>query len=91
MDLIDREQTIKAIDDFTKGKPLYEYPYQLIEVIKGVPSAEKTGKWIKLDGCDTVQCSKCLEDFDYIDGLCYLCHGQELPNYCPNCGARMVE
>lgn len=45
-DLISRQATIKAIDDYTKGKPLYEYPYQLIEVIRNVPSAEKIGEWI---------------------------------------------
>lgn len=46
MDTIYREQVIQAIDDYTKGKPLYDYPWQIIEVIKSIPSAEKTGKWI---------------------------------------------
>ena len=53
---------------------------------------QKTGKWIKIDKYDkgsNVQCSACLEDFDYIDGVCYLCHGYELPPFCPNCGAEM--
>lgn len=53
------------------------------------PIEQKRGKWIKIVDCNTIQCSECFYDFDYIDGLCYLCHGQELPNYCPNCGAKM--
>ena len=50
------------------------------------------GEWIKIDKYDkesNVQCSACLEEFDYIDGVCYLCHGYELPLFCPNCGADM--
>lgn len=66
-----------------------------LEFIDEQPTIEpvKHGKWTKcIDACGEcviVQCSECFEDFDYIDGLCYLCHGQELPNYCPNCGAKM--
>lgn len=50
------------------------------------------GKWIKIDKYDdesNVQCSACLEEFVYIDGVCYLCYGHELPLFCPNCGADM--
>jgi hypothetical protein len=50
------------------------------------------GRWIKTNKYDedsSVQCSKCLMEFDYIDGVCYLVIGSELPNYCPNCGAYM--
>ena len=53
---------------------------------------QKKGEWIKIDKYDeesNVQCSVCLEEFDYIDGVCYLCHGYELPLFCPNCGADM--
>jgi len=57
--------------------------------IKALKAEQKHGKWLKIEGCNTVQCSECFDDFDYIDGLCYLCHAQELPNYCPNCGAKM--
>lgn len=64
---------------------------ELIYAIGSAPTIDtvKHGKWIKIVDCNTVQCSECFEDFDYIDGICYLCHGQELPDYCPNCGARM--
>lgn len=50
------------------------------------------GWWIKTNKYDedsSVQCSRCLMEFDYIDGVCYLVTGSELPHYCPNCGARM--
>ena len=51
----------------------------------------KRGKWINITGDEDSprQCSACLQDFDYIDGLCYLVSGQHLPSYCPNCGAKM--
>lgn len=65
--------------------------YLLEKDIAAAPTIDtvKYGNWIKIVDCNTVQCSECFEDFDYIDGLYYLCHGQELPDYCPNCGARM--
>ena len=49
------------------------------------------GRWINIcrDSESARQCSECLQDFDYIDGICYLVSGQRLPNYCPNCGAKM--
>ena len=50
------------------------------------------GWWIKTNKYDedsSVQCSKCLMEFDYIDGVCYLVTASELPHYCPNCGAKM--
>ena len=81
-DLISRQATIQAIDDYTKGKPLYEYPWQIIEVIKKVPSAEKTGKWIRIP-------------YSFAGGYrCPICGQKALENYwnyCPNCGARMVD
>ena len=51
----------------------------------------KHGEWIKIckyDNDSPVQCSVCLMDFDYIDGIGYLTD-KELPNFCPNCGADM--
>lgn len=94
MDTIYREEAIKEIDDLCdKNKSLIDtwLLYAIEDTLDELPSAEKTGKWIKLDGCDAVQCSECLYDFVYIDGLYYLCHDQELPNYCPNCGAKMED
>lgn len=50
------------------------------------------GEWIKIDKYDdesNVQCSSCLTEFAYIDGVAWLCHGYELPLFCPACGADM--
>ena len=68
-----------------------------ISKIKDMPSADvievKHGKWIKTyeyGNADLVQCSACLMEFDYIDGVCYLTD-RKLPEFCPNCGADMRE
>lgn len=74
------------VSSFPAGKDTFE----------AVPAADVRpvvrGEWIKIDKYDNesnVQCSACLEEFDYVDGVCYLCHGYELPLFCPNCGADM--
>ena len=58
-----------------------------------IPAVEVVrGRWVKTNRYDedsSVQCSQCLMEFDYIDGVCYLVEGKELPNYCPNCGVKM--
>ena len=60
-----------------------------------IPAADvvpvRHGRWINICGDreSPRQCSVCLQDFDYIDGICYLVSGQRLPQYCPNCGAKM--
>ena len=52
------------------------------DVVKNLPSAERTGKWIRLyrDG------------FGNLIGHCDKC-GRKYPvdNFCPNCGVRMVK
>lgn len=63
--------------------------------LDAIPAADvvpvRHGRWINICGDKESprQCSECLQDFDYIDGICYLVSGQRLPRYCPNCGARM--
>lgn len=50
------------------------------------------GNWQRLyprDEDSAVVCSVCKTRFDYIDGIAYLCYPDELPKYCPECGARM--
>ena len=50
------------------------------------------GRWERINKYDEdsdVRCSRCKMEFDYIDGMCYLVEGVELPNYCPNCGVDM--
>lgn len=66
--------------------------------VNDIPAADvverKRGEWIRIDKFDddsNVQCSFCYEEFDYIDGVCYLVPGFELPLFCPNCGADMRE
>ena len=87
-DLISRQATIKAIDDYTKGKPLYDYPWQIIEVIKSIPSAEKTGKWLKTG-------QSLVDPYKFRNFFCPICgfeldpHIRVAPSYCPNCGTRM--
>ena len=103
-DYIDRQAAIDALgerpvvwdewtDEYTLGqRKQYDYDKLAIEAL---PSAEvvpvKRGKWINITGDEDSprQCSVCLQDFSYIDGLCYLVCGQHLPMYCPNCGAKM--
>lgn len=61
-----------------------------VRIIKDQLSAEKTGKWIEQDDeyNDTIyQCSVCGEEFVTIEGT----PADNLWNYCPNCGARMVD
>ena len=62
---------------------------------EAIPAADvvpvRHGRWINICGDreSPRQCSVCLQDFAYIDGICYLVSGQRLPQYCPNCGAKM--
>lgn len=58
--------------------------------VKVVPVVH--GHWIKKEkysNDSNVVCSECKMEFNYIDGVCYLVSGSVLPNYCPNCGAKM--
>ena len=50
------------------------------------------GEWQRIlfnGDTDYVKCSHCGMDFEYVDGVCYLVAKNELPNFCPNCGAEM--
>ena len=61
-----------------------------IENLPSVKQEPKTGHWIEKDGFDGdvyYDCSECGESFCLIDGT----PTDNLYNYCPNCGARMVE
>ena len=44
----------------------------------------KTGKWIKFSNSCTIRCNQCGQE---MTSLCDI----KLPNYCPNCGAKMEE
>ena len=99
---IERNAVIKTINKYRIGlrvQGLVILDGAVAEVrkrIDSLPNADVRpvvrGEWIKIDKYDNesnVQCSACLEEFDYVDGVCYLCHGYELPLFCPNCGADM--
>ena len=62
-----------------------------IERVNKLPSVtQRSGKWIEKDGWDGdvyYECSVCEEPFCLIDGT----PTDNMYNYCPNCGAKMVE
>lgn len=67
-----------------------------ISLLHDVPTVDVVpvvhGHWIKKEKYSNdsdVVCSECKMEFDYIDGVCYLVSGSELPHYCPNCGTKM--
>ena len=70
-DLISRQDAINAIED-NLGDSVCERI--ATNILKGLPSAEKTGKWIG------DKCSVCGEERAW-----YGCN----PSYCPHCGSRM--
>ena len=98
-DYIERETVLNALSVFNDRIHGNEHFLNGIETAKEI--VDKTlsadvapvvhGKWINIcgDSESPRQCSECLQDFDYIDGICYLVSGQRLPLYCPNCGAKM--
>ena len=53
-------------------------------LIERQPTIEerKTGKWIKFSNSCTIRCNQCGQE---MTSLCDI----KLPNYCPNCGAKM--
>lgn len=58
--------------------------------IKALEQQPKTGHWIEKEDCNLdiyYDCSECGESFCLIDGT----PTDNLYNYCPNCGAKMVE
>lgn len=87
-DYIEREYTLDAI------KKYFPRSYRSLNIfrdIKELPAADvaevRRGKWI--DTCvRDWRCSECdceIQKIRHVDGYCY----NDLPNYCPNCGARM--
>lgn len=68
----------------------------LLRIINQAPAVDAApvvhGRWIKINKYDMesrLYCSSCKQEYAYIDGICYLVSGSELPFYCPNCGAKM--
>lgn len=90
-DLISRRAAITAIDDLPNCYNGYSDTYDkayIIGVLEEVPPAEpKKGKWLLHeypDGYYHTECSECGKV--YSENVYFL----RKPNYCPNCGARMV-
>lgn len=76
-DLIDREQAIDAVDIGNLHRGIVE---ALQNIISELPSAEKKGEWVKFSSMKHLfYCSVCGQ------------LGERYWNYCPNCGARMVD
>lgn len=96
-ELIKKSDAIKAIEALaihTDERYLNDLEYghneglaHAIDCIEDIPSADRPqGEWIlECDGegeCDNLyRCSEC--------GCEYGCQEYDIPNFCPNCGARM--
>ena len=81
-DLISREQAIDALDKDPMGGLNYN------RILNNLPSAQKTGKWIKKKNIrlgDYIECSRCKNAESRIAPGWW-----NAKKYCPNCGARMV-
>ena len=84
-------------DVFVMGHPMFFDNDKLYEEYKErekqgfpcedyMPTAEsKKGHWIGVDDepCDVYECDRCGTTYDTVDST------WDLPNYCPNCGAKM--
>lgn len=94
MDLISREDAIRWVKTECNpyGKPTLEFESgkKVIEHLEQMPSAQpkpKTGHWIKVtNGRGGHECDLCHE---YAPS--YQSGEEHLTNYCPNCGAKMIE
>lgn len=92
-DAISRQAVIDMIEGFIADATSHGIsprldPYYVMNGIKGLPSVtQKYGKWIKQTlsvkpfGEDTVLCNQCA----------FMTDKDSMYNYCPNCGAKMVE
>ena len=86
-DLISRKETIEWLKKVTVTDGItFETGFkQILTDIKQMPSAEKTAEWIDDDEylSENTNCSSC--HFSMLKEFKKIC------NYCPNCGAKMVD
>ena len=87
-DLIKRSDAIEAIRKLPNaGIKWYVSAEAVFDVLLTIPSADRPqGEWIlecdaEGEGDNLYRCSEC--------GQGYGCQEYDLPNYCPNCGAKM--
>lgn len=87
-DLISRKDLGAAIDNWL-AIDRYYHPYskqktipvsELVDIIKLLPSAQRKGKWIYLNGLDAFECSVCGRQMV-----------RNIFDYCPWCGAEMTK
>ena len=105
-EFISRQAVLDAITEIDEGINMDIYTNEVREIIKELPSIQPvTGKWIETAEdfykavnekgggvnentpyfTDDIACSECLAMFSTID------NETERFDYCPNCGAKMVE
>lgn len=89
MRLIDADVALDAFMEILDRPNHVEFLYtdEICRVLESLPSVQPpTGKWRHYEG--TLTCSEC--GTEYYDEIMELC-GDEVPKFCPNCGARMVK
>ena len=84
--LISRQGVIDAIEDEnSKGHyscfASYSDAQKFKQIVNELPSAERTGHWIRTTPAKLYECSACGQNVLTTDIDCY--------NYCHGCGARM--
>lgn len=87
-DYINQEDVYQYLDNEVEWKVNQDRLYAL-EVINDFPTADvaevRHGRWEEASDGDGIVCSECRTDF------CTMIHETEKFNYCPNCGALMME
>ena len=89
-DLISRQRTINAIIKMlgiADESFLLPAEKAIVDCIKSQPSSQpkRTGHWVGIDDepCEVFECDICGKTYDTCG------YTWDLPNYCPNCGAKM--
>lgn len=91
--MLDKSEVRKRLNRMLYFVPVtrYDYGYRVavknvLSMIRDMPDVRTEGEWIlECDGegeCDNLyRCSEC--------GYRYGCEEYDIPNFCPNCGAKM--
>lgn len=97
-DYISRQQVIDAVhyeyDECCNidesGNAIADDIERIIDNVPSVQPEHKTGRWIFNDSELGIKCNKCGKSFsDYINAGTGYMFLEEIPNFCPNCGADM--